>query len=58
MKKKPVITKPTDPHIIKFDDLYEELTKNWELKAKQLQDRRWRQMKRAMKEDSRYGRNY
>ena len=58
MKKKPVITKPTNPENILFADLYEELSRNWELKAKQLKERRWRQLKRAMKEDAGYGRNY
>lgn len=58
MKKKPLISKPTETKKIAFDDLYEDISRNWELKAKQLQDRRWRIMKRAIKEDFRYGRNY
>lgn len=58
MKKKSVVTKPTNLNDLVFDDLYEELGTDWELKAKQLQDRRWRIMRRAMKEDFKNGRNY
>lgn len=58
MKKKSLISKPIETNTLTFDDLYEDISKNWELKSKQLQERRWKVMKRAMKEDLRYGRNY
>ncbi len=58
MKKKSIITKPTNSSKLAFDDLYEDISKNWELKSKDLQDRRWRVLKRAMKENGRYERNY
>jgi hypothetical protein len=58
MKKKSLISKPIETNTLTFDDLYEDFSKNWELKSKQLQERRWKVMKRAMKEDLRYGRNY
>lgn len=58
MKKKSVISRPTELNKLSFDDLYEEISKNWETKSLQMQDRRWKIMKRAMKEDSEYGRYY
>lgn len=57
MKKKSLISGPVSTNNLYFDDMYEEFSKNWEIKAKQLQERRWRVMKRAMKErinDARY----
>lgn len=58
MKKKSLISKPVTARSIQFEDMYEDLTRNWELKSKQLQDRRWRLMKRALKESSYNGRDY
>ena len=56
MKKKTVVSRPTELNKLSFDDLYEEMGRNWEIKARQMQDRRWKQMRRAMKEDPDYGR--
>lgn len=58
MKKKPLTSKPLNSSKLAFDDLYDDISKNWELKSKHLQDRRWRILKRAMKEGGRYERNY
>jgi len=58
MKKKSLISKPVTTRSLQFEDMYEDLTRNWELKSKQLQDRRWRLMKRAMKESPYNGRDY
>lgn len=58
MKKKSLISRPVTARSIQFEDMYEDLTRSWELKSKQLQDRRWRLMKRALKESSYNGRNY
>lgn len=56
MKKRQIVNKPVTSKNLQFDDLYEEFSKNWEIKAKQMQDRRWRLLKRSMKEDANYGR--
>lgn len=55
MKKRQIVNKPITSKSIAFDDLYEEFSRNWELKAKQMQDRRWRQLKRSIKENPNHG---
>lgn len=48
MKKIRILTKTTSLSNINFDDLYNEISSDWRLKAERLQSRRWRQLKRAM----------
>lgn len=45
MKKHKILSKPTRVSDLSFDDLYEELSSDWELKAERLQVRRWRKLR-------------
>lgn len=51
MKRLHIITRPTRVSDIAFDELYDEISGNWQLKAKQLQARRWRALRHALNED-------
>lgn len=49
MKKTRIVTKTTKISDLTFDDIYDEISQDWQYRAKQLQIRRWRMLKRAMK---------
>ncbi len=48
MKKANVLKNPTRLTDLSFDDLYEEISSDWELKAERLQVRRWQELKHKM----------
>lgn len=48
MKKFKILSKPTRVNDLSFDDLYEELSSDWELKAERMQTRRWRKLRQEM----------
>lgn len=49
MKKAKVLSKPTRvSDVMSFDDLYDEMSSDWELKAERLQQRRWRNLRQQM----------
>jgi len=48
MKKFKLITNPTRLSDLSFDEMYDEMSDNWELKAERLQHRRWRKMRQQM----------
>ena len=39
--KQTIIKKPTRLDDINFDDLYEELSRDWQVKSQRMQNRRW-----------------
>lgn len=47
MKKFKLITKPTRLSDLSFDDLYEEISSNWELKAERFMRRKEQEFKRT-----------
>lgn len=47
MKKFKILTNPTKRDL-SFDDLYEDIASDWELKAERLQTRRWRKLNDEM----------
>lgn len=49
MRGNKLLTKPRRLEDFNFDDLYIEISDRWEDKAKELQARRWRNLKRQMK---------
>jgi len=49
MKRSQIITKPTKISDITFDDLYDEISHDWQLRARRLQARRWRTLKHSIK---------
>lgn len=48
MKKFKVLSKPTRLSELSFEELYDEMSNDWELKAERLQARRWRKLKHQM----------
>ena len=48
MKKFKLITKPTRLSDISFDEMYDEMADDWELKAERLQARRWRKLRQQL----------
>lgn len=46
MKKANILKNPTRVSDLKFEDLYEEISSDWELKAERLQARRWQELRR------------
>lgn len=48
MKKFKVLSKPTRLSELSFDELYDEMSNDWELKAERLQARRWRKLKHQL----------
>ena len=48
MKKFKILTKPTRVNDLSFDELYENFSNEWELKAERLQARRWRKLKHQL----------
>ncbi len=48
MKKANVLKNPTRITDLSFDDLYEEISSDWELKAERLQARRWHELKHKL----------
>ena len=49
MTKRRLIAKPTKIEDIPFEDLYDEISRDWEGKARALQIRRWRALKHEIK---------
>jgi len=49
MKKQRVVSHSTKVNELTFDDLYEEISKNWQDKAERLQARRWHRLKHEIK---------
>lgn len=47
MKKTKVAKNITVEDALGFDDLYDDISSNWQLKAERLQKRRWQALKRA-----------
>lgn len=45
MKKFKIISKPTPITEISFDEFYDEMSNDWELRAERLQARRWRKLR-------------
>jgi hypothetical protein len=48
MKKFKVLSKPTRLSELSFDELYDEMSNDWELRAERLQARRWRKLKHQL----------
>lgn len=49
MKKSRIVSQPTRlSDVMSFDDLYDEMSNDWELKAERLQTRRWRKLRQQM----------
>lgn len=48
MKKFKILTKPTRVSDLSFDDLYDEMSSDWELKAERLQTRRWKKLRQQL----------
>lgn len=48
MKKFKVLSKPTRLSELSFEELYDEMSNDWELKAERLQARRWRKLKHQL----------
>lgn len=49
MKKSKILSKPAQvSDIMSFDDFYDELSSDWELKAERLQARRWRKLRQQV----------
>lgn len=49
MKRRHILTTPTRTSDLSFDELHEEFSQDWPDKARKLQIRRWRALKRDMK---------
>jgi hypothetical protein len=47
MKRQNLITRPTKINELTFDELYDEISDNWQLKAERLQARRWRALRKG-----------
>ncbi len=48
MKKRHLLTQPTRIDDLSFDDLYDDISNDWEGKAERLQVRRWRKIKNQL----------
>lgn len=49
MKKYTILSKPTRvSDVMSFDDLFDEMSSDWELKAERLQTRRWKKLRQQM----------
>jgi hypothetical protein len=48
MKKHHIVNKPIRRSDLTFDDLYEDISDEWEAKAARLQARRWRKLKHQL----------
>lgn len=48
MKKFRILSKPTRIADLSFDELYDEMSNDWELKAERLQARRWRKLRQEL----------
>ena len=51
MKKVHIVSTPTKVSDLSFEDLYGDISRDWQEKAKLLQIRRWRALKRSIKGD-------
>lgn len=50
MRKQHIIYRPTKLSEVSFDDFYEDISQDWQLKAERLQARRWRTLMHAVKD--------
>lgn len=50
MKKQHLINRPTKISEISFDEFYEGISQDWQLRAERLQARRWRSLMHAIKD--------
>ena len=48
MKKDRILTQPTRVSELSFDELYDDISSDWEIKAERLQHRRWRKLKHQL----------
>ncbi len=48
MKRLRLIGRPTRLTDLSFDDLYEDIARDWQLRAQELQERRWRKLRREL----------
>lgn len=48
MKKANILKNPTRVSDLSFEELFEEISSNWELKAERLQARRWQELKHRL----------
>lgn len=48
MRRMKILTTPTQVENLPFEDLYENITSDWQLKARRLQARRWRRLKHQL----------
>lgn len=46
MKKTSIIKNTRVQDIKKYDDLFDEISSNWQLKAERMQKRRWRELRK------------
>lgn len=46
MKKTTIARNVSVDEAMSFNELYDEISSNWELRAEQLQNRRWRELRR------------
>lgn len=46
--KKHIINRPMQVTDLSFDDLYDEISDNWQQKAERLQIRRWRKLRQQL----------
>lgn len=49
MSRNRILTRPTKISELTFEDLYEDISRDWEHKAQALQARRWHALRREMK---------
>jgi hypothetical protein len=49
MKRNRIHFRPTHTSDMTFDDFYDEISRDWQRKARALQTRRWRALKHEMK---------
>jgi len=47
MRRNVILNRPTDLKELTFEDLYEEISHDWQQKARRLQARRWRILKHS-----------
>lgn len=49
MRKNHVLTRPTKWSELTFEELYDQISDDWQYKARRLQIRRWRALKQSLK---------
>lgn len=48
MKKGKILTQPMRVSDLSYDELYDDISSDWEIKAERLQHRRWRKLKQQL----------